>query len=87
MLTDYNDEIKTVASFWGDKMPMMLMEECGELIQALSKRERNHTLETEINVIEEIADVLISIGAVMEHYGISDDEVKHRICNKLDRQY
>lgn len=37
----FEDEIKSVADHWGDKMPMMAMEECAEVIQAISKVERN----------------------------------------------
>ena len=33
-------ETVKVANHWGDRMPMMAMEECGELIQAISKYER-----------------------------------------------
>lgn len=32
--------VKDVSEYWRDRMPMMLMEEAGELIQAVSKYER-----------------------------------------------
>lgn len=35
-----DERIESVANYWGDRMPMMCMEEAGELIQAISKYER-----------------------------------------------
>lgn len=33
-------QIKDVSNYWDDRMPMMCIEETGELIQAISKYER-----------------------------------------------
>lgn len=69
-----NQKFIDVADYWGVKMPMLLVEECGELIQAVSKYERFHSGVypekdiTEINkesealrynLLEEIRDIYI----------------------------
>lgn len=96
-----NDEMyKEVAEYWGDKMPMMAMEEMAELIKAMSKLERtvcvgdiqNVTLNDKqksawLNVIEEIGDVFISCKAIMCRYGISQELVDKRISDKLNKKY
>lgn len=88
-----------VAGYWNDKMPMMTMEEAGELIQAISKMERcqsdgiRNTLEmaeykqTRKNLVEEIGDMFISLTALMEYYNIDDEEVDKRIKTKLNKVY
>lgn len=88
-----------VAGYWGDKMPMMAMEEAGELIQAISKMERSsndgvrNTVEwaeykqNRKNLIDEIGDIFISLTALMEHYDIDDEEVDKRIETKLNKVY
>ena len=88
------DKTKEVAEYWGDKMPMMAMEECGELIQAISKFERKdrkvfEPIEAEAytdqarNLIIEMGDVLISIAALINLYGIPADDVNDYIDDKL----
>ena len=90
----YTKQIQDVADHWDDKMPMMCMEECGELIQALSKYERqdfNGYPEVEDiyrqNIIDEIGDMYISLKAIMYHYGISTEKVVERIDYKLNKKY
>lgn len=88
-----------VAGYWGDKMPMMAMEEAGELIRAISKLERSqsdgvrNTLgmaeykQARKNLVDEIGDMFISLTALMEHYNIDDEEVDKRIETKLNKVY
>ena len=92
-------KIKEVADHWGAMMPMMTMEECGELIQAISKLERcggttwlnnvnsHYVNEYRQQVIKEIADVNIAMNALMVHYGIDAREVAIAIGNKLLKDY
>lgn len=73
-MSDLEVKIQDVAHYWGHKMPMMTIEECAELIQAISKFERNDLFEPGIknvygNLVEEIADVYISIHALIHWYG------------------
>ena len=60
------------------------MEECAELIQAISKAKRgkiNHD-----NMIEEIADVLICIEMLKQMYMISDEKINKWIEKKQARE-
>ena len=63
------------------------MEECSELIQAISKCKRyggfidNHRH----NLIEEIADVLIIINELQLIYDISDNDIENIKNTKMDR--
>ena len=92
------EELRGINEFWGDQMPMMAMEEAGELIQAISKMERNvrdvydpdYDILTEMamdNLTTEMADVLISIGVLMTRYDISIGQVKDKIDRKLGKKY
>ena len=90
---------REVANHWTFRMPMMAMEECGELIQAISKFERSSTFRetdndkfvwdgTKIeNIIEEMADVFISCSALCHQYGISEDDIIEAIEKKLQKKY
>lgn len=92
-LKDFSD----IEDFWGNQMPMMTMEELGELIQAISKVERGFASIDQIDtedmekrlkdVIAEMADVYISCRALMVQYGIDIDEVEDAIEQKLDKRY
>lgn len=59
------------------------MEECSELIQAISKAKRGK-LDTD-NMAEEIADVLIGIEWIKEIYSIDTLEVQKWINYKQNR--
>lgn len=86
--TDIYDEI---ASFWGERMPMMLIEELSELAQAVTKYERNiakpESKEKREDVVKEMADVYISLEAIKRHYAIDDKEVLDKIALKTSRKY
>ena len=78
---------------WGSRMPLMAAEEAGEFIQAVSKLERKlyspqsgrtYDIEEEMNnLVEEMGDVLIVIGALLNKYGIPVVDVEEAITNKL----
>lgn len=73
-MSDLEVKMQEVGEWWNSKMPMMAMEECAELVQAISKFERNDLFEPEIknvygNLVKEIADVYISIHALIHWYG------------------
>ena len=102
-LTNLNKRLfADVASHWNELMPMMTMEECGELIQAISKYERfsvsSHpdmdriAIEDKFdkfrnNLIEEIRDVYISLEALKIFYSIDDNELNSMIEKKLNKKY
>ncbi len=93
----YIPQCKEVTRRWGTKMPMLCMEECAELIQAISKMERVGDIQPEFitsneanrkqDLIDEIGDVLITIEAIKNYYAITDAQVDLRIETKLAKQY
>ena len=92
-------EIKMVTGsvnrHWKERMPLMAAEEAAEFIQAVSKLERklyareeladnSINVDTEMdNLIEEMADTMIVIGALMNRYGIDAEDIIDALCDKL----
>lgn len=70
----------------GDLQSSVWMEECGELIQAISKINR-YGIEDEykFNLIEEISDVIICIEQMCEKYDIYPDHIQSMINYKCKR--
>ena len=65
---------------------VIAMEECAELIQAISKVKRYGFVgEYRDNLIEEIADVSIVIHEIMMMFGIADDDLENAIYAKVQR--
>lgn len=63
------------------------MEECAELIQAISKCHRyGCKRENREHLIEEIADVTIIIKMLQVIYGISSEEIEEMIDSKHNRE-
>ena len=84
------EKISGIGEYWGDKMPMMAMEECGELIQAISKCERaglSNFVATRNNLIEEMGDVIISIYALGDRYSITPEDICDYIDSKINKKY
>ena len=96
-LTNLNEQkFIDVAEFWGNKMPILMMEECGKLIRAVSKYERYLNLENgsddkcEVlrdNLLEEIRDMYISLEAIKHLYSVDDNEINGLIEKKLNKKY
>lgn len=61
------------------------MEECAELIEAISRRMRGRT-DDNFEVMEEIGDVILSILCVAEIFGISHMDIRKAINVKMDRE-
>lgn len=65
---------------------IILMEECGELVQALSKVIRTDARkDTLMDMSAEIADVQLLIELVREKYDISLEEVQRRMRDKAHK--
>lgn len=65
---------------------VVAMEECAELIQAISKVKRYGFVgEYKDNLIEEIADVDIVIREIMMIFGISVGDINEVIDSKIQR--
>lgn len=76
--------IKEIANHYGlEKQLDQTVEECAELIQAISKAKRGK-LDAD-NMAEEIADVLIGIEWLKELYDIDALEVQKWIAYKQNR--
>lgn len=88
--------IKDVANYWNDLLPIMLMEECAELQQAVSKFERylNAEVTSESreralrgNIVKEMADVQIAMLAYCEYFGIKPEDIFKATDEKLRKKY
>lgn len=62
---------------------VIAMEECSELIQAISKLYRGEK-DTD-HLTEEMADVIIMLNQLKIMFGISNNEIKRVIQNKITR--
>lgn len=80
--------INRIADMYGKETQLvMLMEECGELIQACSKQLRRKDKSIN-NLIEELADVRIMIEQIEHLYGIKslvEDEMEYKLIRQLER--
>lgn len=65
---------------------IVCMEECSELVQAVSKCLRGKPDATD-NLAEEMADVTICLYLLKEMYGITDEQLEEWITRKTARQY
>lgn len=75
-----------IIKYWGDKMPMMCMEELAELQQAISKKERGEE-NADKNLVDEIGDVYITLEILMNLYNIDPKDIAERINYKLKKNY
>ena len=93
-----DERIKRIAKHYGyDSQKMILMEEMGELTQAIVKHDRTEKEEKDAthkilihmaernNIIEEISDVEIML-AQMKYFYSCEGEVNCYVNNKLNRQ-
>ena len=81
---DYIDAEKAINKNGIGFMSTICMEEAGELVQALSKIQRYPSEETRYHLAEEIADVLISVNAMVGAYDL-DSYVKEWLERKYER--
>lgn len=88
-------ECEQICKHYGiESQKMMLMEECAELIQAVSKLTRAEQrgkafekIQAAVDMVEEIADVQIMIEQVLKYYfKDGDSRVNYFIDEKLTRQ-
>ena len=63
---------------------IVCMEECAELIQAISKKLRDPTSPND-HLSEEMADVTICLHLLKMMYGITDKEIHNRVVAKTLR--
>lgn len=94
--SDFEESCKDVARHWGTRMPMMALEECGELVQAICKVERAYDYRPDISntyedamegLIDEMGDILISVEALRQYYRIPQAKIDMRLESKLAQHY
>lgn len=76
-----NEIIKDSIVYYGkDVQSTVCMEECAELIQAISKQKRGKSDKN--HLAEEMADVLISIELLKEIYDVSNEQINEWVDKK-----
>ncbi len=75
---------ESIQRYGKNNQSTVCMEECAELIQAISKAKRGKI--DRDNMIEEIADVLICIEMLKQMYMISDEKINKWIEKKQARE-
>lgn len=83
IIIDSNVVKKSIEHYGDDLQTTVCMEECLELIQAISKMKRGK--DNRENLIEEMADVMICMDILKQVYGISDREIQIYVCQKHSR--
>lgn len=87
-------KMRSIAVYGQDAQTTVCMEECAELIQAISKLKRynpedpnNKVGRKELieNLYEEMADVLISLDLLSEIYGLKLGDIRSMINHKVWR--
>ena len=76
---------KAVTKFGAEHQKMMAIEEMAELMQAISKHNRNPNEKTRINILEEITDVGIMLNQLMHVYRFQDEEIDNMIDIKHEK--
>lgn len=91
MTFDIPGQGRVIGCYGHDAQAMIHMEECSELIQAISKMRRVRNSgkddgEAYDNLVEEVADVLICIEQLRLMYDIPDHAIQGVIYEKCARQ-
>lgn len=74
---------RSIEHYGKDVQSTVCMEECAELIQAISKEKRGKS--DKEHLAEEMADVIICIEMLKQIYNITEDEIYSWIINKQER--
>ena len=74
---------KSIEHYGKDVQSTVCMEECAELIQAISKQKRGKP--DKCNLSEEMADVIICIEMLKQIYNITEDEIHSWVIIKQER--
>lgn len=88
LLLDYDMICKSIRKEGDLKKSIISMEECSELIKAVSKILRNGELTDDLkhDLTEEMADVYICLSILLLVYDISWSELQEWIWYKIERQ-
>lgn len=80
-----DDKFDEIAKYWNNKMPIMVVEELAECIQAISKEERYHNEETKEHLIEEIGDIIISINSLICYYKNRYTDIEEKVNLRIKK--
>ena len=83
-VVDTKLQMDSVNRFGDGIQSTICMEECAELIQAISKMKRGK--DAYDNLVEEMADVYIILEQLQYIYSVADVEIQRWIKKKQDRQ-
>jgi NTP pyrophosphatase (non-canonical NTP hydrolase) len=76
--------------YHGSALMSKTTEECGELIKAISKYANKGGKRNENNILEEAADTLVMITALLQYLEIDEDKFMKRVeksKKKFDKYY
>lgn len=83
MVLDKNILTEAICFYGRDKQIDMAVEEMAELIKAICKYKRYHTIESMENIVEECADVIITLAQIRLMFG--DENIDKVITEKMCR--
>lgn len=91
LISKYNDSLnKIINSEEKDTMKVFVVEECSELIKAITKMERSKGYSDYVklrsNIIEEMSDIIISILLYIKENKIDEKELYEEIEIKMRRK-
>ena len=84
-MVDKSIVAKSIDIYGVDMQSTVCMEECAELIQAISKEKRG--MHNENHLAEEIADVEICIEMIKQMFDVRQEVVDAWIYTKQNRQF
>lgn len=76
---------ESVERFGTRLQSVVCMEECSELIQAISKHLRGKS-DPDDNLAEEMADVVICLHLLQDMYDVTDERLESWVDRKTERQ-
>lgn len=79
------NEAKAFEYAQGNKLSIALMEEMGELVEAMAHRMRGRTND-DYDILEESADVILNVLCTCKLFGISTKDLQKAIMVKCKRQ-
>lgn len=83
---DYELYRKALNTYGFENQRMMLIEECGELLNAIAKHYRGRTKD-DMEVVTELADVSIIVEQMAVHFGLGEFErEKQRKIERLNKR-
>ncbi len=77
--------IQKMLDKYQDTQMIIAVEELSELQKEVCKKLRNHNNNSNDNIEEEVADVLIIIAQIIDYYELNTENIEKTIDQKLQR--